>query len=250
MTLTEDGIAVIDGDAWLSQQIRNEHRLDVHHARVIVEMMQRFIPRGGTVCDVGACLGDHTIGYADIVGPTGTVHAFEPNPAAYECLRYNVQYRPWVSCYPYALADHISRCEMGPEPNNLDNVGMVTIHRERPDGPVVMTTLDDVAKDWDRLDFVKIDVEGVEHALLAGAVQTLSTWKPVVLIEVNRGALQNHGATPNDVYKRLERLGYVFSPICIEGISMDPFVRIQEDEVDVVCVPREHQMADGFLSLA
>lgn len=250
MTLTDEGIAIVEGDAWLSKQIREERRLDVHYARVIIDMMQRFIPVGGTVCDVGACLGDHTIGYADFVGPTGTVHAFEPNPDAYECLRYNLRERPWVQCYPYALADHISRCEMGPEPNNLNNLGMVTIHREKPDGPVVMTTLDDVAKDWPRLDFVKIDVEGVESATLHGATKTFEQWKPPLLIEVNRGALANHGSKPRDVFMRLSRWGYVFAPICIKDVSMDLFERINEDEVDVVCVPKDHPLSDGFLELS
>ena len=249
MTITDDGIAVVDGDAWLSKQIRDEHRLDVHHARVIVDLMQRFIPVGGTVCDIGACLGDHTVAYADLVGPDGHVYAFEPNPTAFECLTYNLRDKPWVLNYQMALADHESRCEIGPEPYNLDNLGMWTIYRESSDAPVVMTTLDMIAKDWTRLDFVKIDVEGVEHALLSGAVQTITKWKPPMLIEINRWALSNHGATPHDVFTQLDRLGYVMMPICLEDATMDPYIRINEDEVDVVCIQRDHEMANGFLRL-
>ena len=248
MTLTDEGIAVVDGDAWLSQQVRDERRLDVHHARQLVDLMAMFIPVGGTVADIGACLGDHTLGYADRVGPTGHVYAFEPNPVAMECLRYNMRDRPWVECSLVALADHVSRCDMGPEPNNLNNLGMTTIHRERSDGPIEMTTLDTVATDWPRLDFIKIDVEGVEPALLWGARQTIAKWKPPILIEINRTALANHGVTPAHVFRALTRFGYVFSPVCITGYQMDPRQRITEDEVDVVCVPDDHPFSDGFLS--
>lgn len=250
MILTDEGIAIVEGDAWLSKQIRDERRLDVHLAKVITNLMQRFIPVGGSVADIGACLGDHTLSYADAVGPGGHVYAFEPNPAAFECLTYNLREKPWVTLYPVALADHESRCIIAPEPNNIDNLGMATIHDECDDAPIVMTTLDAVAKDWTRLDFVKIDVEGVEHALLDGAVQTLTKWHPPMLVEVNRGALANHGATPTDVFQRLNALGYVFMPICfIEG-TMEPSVRINEDEVDVVCLQRNDERTAGFLELA
>src|SRR3990167_11030981 len=88
MKLTAQGIAVIEGDNYLSADIIAKGRLDVAHAEL--ERYRKFIPEGGVVADVGACLGDYTLTFSQMAGERGRVHAFEPNPMVFECLQHNL----------------------------------------------------------------------------------------------------------------------------------------------------------------
>src|SRR5678816_3202059 len=78
-----------------------------------------LMPSGGVVIDAGACLGDHTITYAKLVGSTGQVHAFEPHPLTYEAMTLNLSSYPQVSCYPLALSDFRDVYRLQP----VDNIG-------------------------------------------------------------------------------------------------------------------------------
>ena len=64
MKLTKEGVAIIEGDTYLSQDIINQGRLDV--ARDFLEQFRQYIPVGGIVVDVGACLGDYTATFAEM----------------------------------------------------------------------------------------------------------------------------------------------------------------------------------------
>ena len=88
MKLTAEGIAVIEGDTYLSADIITKGRLDVAHEEL--EKYRKFIPEGGVVVDVGACLGDYTLTFSQMAGERGRVHAFEPNPMVFECLQHNL----------------------------------------------------------------------------------------------------------------------------------------------------------------
>ena len=88
MKLTKEGIAVIEGDNYLSADIIAQGRLDV--ARESLLQYQQHIPVGGVVVDVGACLGDFTATFSEFVGSTGRVWAFEPNAPVFDCLMHNM----------------------------------------------------------------------------------------------------------------------------------------------------------------
>jgi FkbM family methyltransferase len=75
-----------------------------------------------------------------------------------------------------------------------------------PRTTVETTTIDEASKRFFPPDFVKIDVEGAELDVLKGAVQTLSTVRPIMLIEINsEEAVRN-------VRELLDKTGYVLRP--------------------------------------
>lgn len=97
MRLIKD-IAVIEGDTHIARWIEEGQRID--HDPMVDGAICPLIPIGGTVIDGGANIGTHTVPYAARVGLMGFVHAFEPNPAAFECLRHNVRD---YSCVNYSV---------------------------------------------------------------------------------------------------------------------------------------------------
>jgi hypothetical protein len=60
----------------------------------------------------------------------------------------------------------------------------------------------------DKLDFLKIDVEGFELSVLNGGSATIARLMPTIHIECNTGALAKFGHTSNDVMKTLRAFGY------------------------------------------
>jgi len=223
MKLTAEGIAVIEGDTYLSQEIIEKRRLDV--ARDFLEKFRQYIPAGGTVIDVGASLGDYTLTFSEMVGPDGLVWAFEPNPPTFECLEHNMRGRTNVQIYQKALG---SLGELAatviPDTNNI---GASRLERD-PDGQVGCWLLDSFQHDFERIDFLKIDAEGWEPLILDGAKETIMKFRPVILIEVNTWPLGKMDFTAEDVFSRLDALNYQFD-------------RFDGPYGDVLCLPKERQ---------
>src|SRR5688572_13750228 len=86
MIILGNGLAVIEGDTHVSHWVQESGRLD--HDQNMLPVILPYIRPGDWVLDVGAFIGDHTIAYLDAVRE-GTVLAFEPNPEAFRCLRWN-----------------------------------------------------------------------------------------------------------------------------------------------------------------
>ncbi len=222
MKITKDGIAVVDGDTHLSKWIEESGTLEV--ARGYLDGFRKYIPDGGSVVDIGACLGDHTATYARFVGPNGAVLAFEPNPVAYECLSWNMRPFPWVATYPWALGCVDASVSTDPDPTH--NLGANKI---KDGGDIRMMLLDDVFL-LHYVDFIKIDAEGWETEIIDGAMDTIRHFKPVMLIEVNRPVLESRGKSAEDLVRKIESLGYSVKPA-------DPSISMTMDMVDVLCLP-------------
>ena len=72
---------------------------------------------------------------------------------------------------------------------------------------VPIRKLDDLFRE-ERLDFIKIDVEGAEFNVLRGAHHILLKFKPVIIFESGIGGLECYGHTPGDLFAFLDQLSY------------------------------------------
>ncbi len=227
MKLTKEGWAVIEGDTYLSNDIIVQKRLDV--AKDFLEQFRQYIPEGGVVVDVGASLGDYTMTFLEMVGPSGMVIAFEPNPPVEEALRFNLRDTD-VRIFPIALgATDNTHGRVIVDTNNsgasrveFDVTGAITIYSL--DGCHLAFSPTDQTKE--RLDFLKIDAEGWEPLILDGAMETINRFRPVMLIEVNTWPLGKMGFVAEDVFSRLDALNYNFP-------------RFDGPYGDILCVPKE-----------
>jgi FkbM family methyltransferase len=209
---TDFGVFVLVDDTHLSRWVEQHRRLDV--ADEYLKRFNRFIPIGGTVVDAGTSIGDHTMTYSDMVGPTGKVVGFEANHESAECCRLNFTDRPWVKIHNVGLSSKLGNAEMILDPN----VGASAI--KSGIGPVNLRPLDSYIPEFTRCDFLKVDIEGHEPEMLDGAVEFIKKFAPVILMEVNHGQLARQGFCDKDIYDRLEHLGY--SPIPVNAKLSDP----------------------------
>jgi FkbM family methyltransferase len=134
---------------------------------------------GMTVCDIGASFGYYTLLMAEKVGSLGRVHAFEPNPAVTALLKQSVAvngFDPRVTIHQVALGAEAEELRLHID---LESVGGAFLSpAEALAGTdavsVAVRRLDDLLPSDQTLDFIKVDVEGFEAAVMAGARATLA----------------------------------------------------------------------------
>jgi FkbM family methyltransferase len=135
--------------------------------------MARLLKPGWCCVDVGANCGYYTLMMADAVEPTGRVLAVEPNLQLAELLRLSIEvngFQRQATVLQKAATDVDSKRVQLVVPRNraLD----ATLCREAMASDDVIqvetVTLDEVTKDWTRIDLVKIDAEGSEESIWHG----------------------------------------------------------------------------------
>lgn len=141
---------------------------------------------GQVVYDIGAWEGALTLFFARAVGAQGQVLAFEPNPGSAARLRENVGLNHFdnVRLFELALADTEGQAWLD-VPQGVASRGRLTSH---PAGAAVSVRQLDLLVAQAGLpppDFVKIDVEGAELAVLRGGAATLARHRPDLLIEIH-----------------------------------------------------------------
>lgn len=198
-----NNIALIKDDAYFTKWVKEVGKLDHHDG--FLNVLRKYLT--GTVLDIGANIGTHTAFY---VKYASLVIAFEPNPIAFECLHFNV---PKAISYNYAVSDHIGHINILPQGDNYGAAYTV------PGTEVPTVTIDSL--NLSACNFIKIDVEGDEVAVLRGAEQTIRKYKPVMCIECNEHTLIRKGLCGNDLVKAIEALGYSTSVRKPEDISCD-----------------------------
>lgn len=145
----------------------------------------KHFPVGGRMCDIGANVGNHSL-YAAKFLHADRCTVFEPNPPAVELLESNI--------FLNGLSDKFERKFLGlglsSEPAKdgairtpANNLGGARLRGEG--GGIEIETLDNLVADQS-FDLIKIDVEGMEIAVLEGARGIIEAQKPALFVEVDQ----------------------------------------------------------------
>jgi len=163
--------------------------------------------------DIGANAGLLTLAMRDWAGPAARIYAVEPNPHTYELLSKVMvlnRVNP-VGLWAIAIADRCGTVKF--QVSRRDPLGVMSSMKSNdPDGfeiEVPCMTLDTLCQHWDRLDYIKVDVEGAEVLVLTGARATLTRLRPVVQVEVHGLFLGAFGHTVAELFSFMDECGYV-----------------------------------------
>ena len=181
-------------------------------------IMRRVLTPGCVAVDVGANTGWHTVLMASLCGTTGRVLAFEPNPSVMARLRLNLEVNrlTQVELFPVALSDSCARLPFCAPPSHAPSSGdghvLPSVSGSAADGSIVVEAraLDALAEKCrlDRLDLIKIDVEGYEWPVLQGAQHTIARHRPHVLFEHNEDYVARGRGSADAIYAYFARRGY------------------------------------------
>lgn len=211
--------------AQLLADFHNRLRIIPDYEAVLEAGYRRLIAEGDVVLDIGAHCGRHTAVFAQLVGSSGHVYAFEPLPE--QRARLNaLSLGPTVTVLPFALSDHVGtstfvHAKGAPEESGLRQRIYNNPELVKPETfNVQIETVDHVLGDLgqSKVDFVKIDIEGGEISCLQGAKQTLLRDRPLLTVEYGRPAYSAYGHTAQTLMNVAKPLDYVigdlFGAVC------------------------------------
>lgn len=155
-------------------EISSHLLLDGYWEMWITEAMPAFIRPGMAAIDVGANLGYYSLMLADLVGPTGAVHAFEPNPPIAERLRRTLDLNGFWGAHVHGCAlwdceeDQVELVVPAGRPLNahIAHNSRRAVAGAAPRLRVATRRLDGF--ELPSVDFVKIDAEGAEEQIWMG----------------------------------------------------------------------------------
>ncbi len=173
-------------------------------------IIQKFVSAEDTVLDIGANVGALTLVMAD-VADRGQVIAIEPGPSTFARLKANLALNPTlqnrVDIYQLGIADKTGVLYWQEDANVPGNAGLFSHHGLE----VTVDALDHFVQKLSlgRLDFLKIDVEGMEYEVLSGGMAILSDFRPIVYYETLESFRINRGFDIyNQIFDLLKKLDY------------------------------------------
>lgn len=191
---------------WIARQLITTGGYEQHE----LEVMCGLVRPGDTVLDVGANIGLHTLHLSRAVGPHGTVHAFEPDPANLALLRRNVEHNGChnVIVHPYGLgpesAEHrLFACK--------GNKGFQSLAKGEWSTEEVLVRIEPASVVLAGVEarFMKLDVEGAEPFVLAG----FAVWPPIIVFEFVPAQLRAMDEDPAHFLQAFLDRGYELRPI-------------------------------------
>lgn len=201
-----------------------------------VDRLMRLAVRPGDVCvDVGANIGYYTRLLSRLVGPTGRVVAYEPYPPAFDLLRRNSARLPNVRIVQAALSDAPGEADLFVA--RTEDMSSLSASAGRSHVRVRLETLDALHTEVPRVDFIKIDVEGFEYAVLGGGLELLRLYRPIVTFELTRRYIDRFGHDIEDFRALLQPLGYSIHWLDHHGVGASLLTTTRSN--DAVAVPEE-----------
>lgn len=175
------------------------------------EGIKKCVRPGDTVIDIGANIGAHTLLCSKLVGTEGRVIAFEPMSWANKKLARNVELNPElrknITIERFVVSDKVA---------NKHSVSFRTswvlfgVKNPPCSEEVSSVTLDDYARraNINKMNLIKIDVDGFEYKVLQGARNVIYEFRPTLVLELCTYSLRSVGDNIEDLLAYLKEFGY------------------------------------------
>jgi FkbM family methyltransferase len=201
----------------------------------LTALLGAHLAPGMTVLDIGAHVGYYSCLAGRLVGPTGLVIAFEPNPRNFELLQANV----WrngltnVVCFPWAVSDKPGFAQLYLSGDNSGDHRIYEHEQGRASIPVRIAALDALEVLRAPVDVVKIDVQGAEESVFRGAEKLFAASPGALLaVEFAPNELRAFGGEPRALLDHYRALGYT---IRVQHSEERGTLDLSDDEILEFC---------------
>ncbi|MCF7955579.1 MAG: FkbM family methyltransferase [Phycisphaerae bacterium] len=193
-------------------------------------LFRKLVKPGDNVLDLGANVGVYSLSAAVRTGSEGCVVSVEPSSRTFGYLNTSAKQFGHMKCFHCGVSDSsgVGMLSFGAS-SELNRFTVASSENEQGE-QVQLMSVDDVAEKAgvDRFDIIKMDVEGFEEKVIAGAKKIIHDNSPVIIYEVNEnGSLDFSQA---DIFKKLGYDSYFYVPSgsrlieYVPGVEVDKFV--------------------------
>lgn len=179
-----------------------------------IQYLLKAVNKGDVVLDIGSNIGNIAMKIADKITVEGSVHAFEPDNYNYSKFCQNLSLNKFenITLNNFGLGNEIKNVYL--KTNDVENRGMnsITDNLDEIDKiqEIKIKTIDYYVSEnkLNRINVIKIDVEGYELNVLKGANQTIMKFKPTLFIELDNSNLIRQNQSAIELIKFLEIYNY------------------------------------------
>jgi FkbM family methyltransferase len=156
-----------------------------------LELLEKIIQPSIFVLDIGAFIGIHSLAFAKFVVQAGQVHSFEPRKEIFDILSENVAINDYknITVHNKGLAASEQIIELKYlDINDAANLGGLSLQTDgafnnEQGYQINISAIDNLS--IGKIDYIKLDVEGMERSVLDGAIKTISSSRTIVFCECN-----------------------------------------------------------------
>jgi len=180
-------------------------------------LFKKEVKKGMNVIDIGSHIGYFTVLFSKLVGEKGKVFAFEPFPRSFEILKQNLVLNNLnnVKLSNEGISNYSGKGELflqtneGSVDNRMYEEALVKILDYDRKSIIVRTKKLDEIEFEDKIDFIKMDVQGYESQIIEGAKKMLrESTNLKMLVEFIPNAHRVQGKNEEDFIRLLDELGF------------------------------------------
>lgn len=209
---------IFEGET-LSEQLSQKG----YHVQNDINLLRQFLTEGSSFLDLGANIGWYTIIGSMLVGPTGFVHAFEPDDRNMNMLKSNIDINKLTNVYTYkcAVLDEDKTINFYSNPENYGDHSIASSTYQRCfqvnqdfanphviHGRSVDSIFQDEIEEFTNVGLIKIDIQGCEGPALRGMKRMLHYHRPPILLEYSPAHIYAADSSPFEIFAFIENHKY------------------------------------------
>ena len=193
-----------------------------YHGYNDLDIFKNLIKPNSTVLDIGANIGWYTVIAAQLVGPRGQIHAFEPDPTNVNMLKKNMSLNNIcnVKIHAVAVLDRDGMIDFYQNPENYGDhsISPWTYQRcfvvdQNYSNPtsIPCARIDNLlsCQEFQNVSFIKMDIQGSECRALAGLEKYLHQHRPPILLEYSPAHIYHAKSSPFEIFAFIDKNQYL-----------------------------------------
>ncbi len=201
--------------------------------------LMNLINDGDFIIDVGTNYGTSLLQFANLIGGKGRVFGFEPDPTNFEICKQNIQINPFTNLYVENFGLGNKECDVNLVIETESNRGSSRISKNINGNEfqqIKIIRFDNWIKEKkiEKINLIKIDVEGYEMEVLKGAEQSIKKFKPILFIELDDKNLKLQNSSAKELISFLINLDYnIINSLTDKKVNLsDNFINCH---FDIIC---------------
>lgn len=221
---------------WLGNSIVINKKWEEH----ITSFLTRNVKHGDVLVDVGSNYGYHSIINSSIFDK---IYSFEPQTEIFNLQKKNIIKNKIqnINLYNCALGEKNKISSMSPIDYDNESINMGDLSIGDGGQTIYINTLDSF--NIERVDYIKIDVQGYEKYVIDGSFNTINNFHPTIIIEIEEHQLRRFGYGAYDLFDILGSLNYIMylmehhypsDYICVHKTKLEEFYKMNNQYIQPI----------------